>query len=1372
MKRNSGKRLISVLTALALLLFLCGSAGAENYSASTMRLLHYEGTVEIEDAGGAPRFVMENVRFSSGEAMRTGEASVASVGLDESKIVTLDEKSRVEFFQEGNTMRLKLTEGQLLLDVQEKLDENESLDIETSTMVVGIRGTIVFVSDQPAADGTEGAARMTTLGVLEGTAHVTYQDESGQKRTLPVEAGQKLVIPDVNGNGQADAESGSGAMTAADIQGFVQEQVEASPVLQNRVENASDVLQNEDGLAAADPFPAAGDWTWNGPVTLVAQSASKLYDGQPLTRPGDVLVYGLPVEFSIQVAASGSQTDAGRSVNRVSSYGIYNQRGENVTAHFSRIETVDGQLIVDPAPLTVWTGSAEKVYDGEPLTNPEVELRTVPGYEKDMTPWRNTSYVSASVNDSSETLYGISGVTWVHGTNPLTGETREIVVYAGQKLTVNLHSEENSESIEFTIETVTEEELPEEILRLYADNPDLLAQACEDTGWNPKQIAKRIAELPEEDGNKETRRGLKVSAEAAGNLMTDSTNVKIHIDTEITSYNDRALNGDEARFTPILLDESIRATATGSQTEVGESLNTYEIDWGNVNPSNYILSEELGTLTVLEAEVIPPKPTEKPTPTPKPTEEPTSTPEPTEEPTPTPEPTEEPTPTPEPTEEPTPTPEPTEEPTPTPEPTEEPTPTPEPTEEPTSTPEPTEEPTPTPEPTEEPTPTPEPTEEPTPTPEPTEEPTVTPEPTEEPTPEPTEEPTPEPTYEDAVTFTGKSAEKTYDGTALTGDVEVSGLPTGFTGNATAGGSQTDAGSSDNMVTSWQILDASGADVSSRFTNVSTVAGTLTVNPAPVTVFTGSDSKTYDGTPLVCSADARIEGMVAGDTATVTATGTITNVGTAENGYTIDWGTASASNYTVTENLGTLEVVAAEIQLTAASAEKVYDGGPLTNSLVTAVGLPAGHDISAAASGSQTDVGEAVNEVDSGYVIRNADGADVTACFAVSTVNGTLTVDPAPVTIITGSDSKTYDGVPLVCSADARIEGMAAGETATVTATGTITNVGTAENGYTIDWGTTSASNYTVTENLGTLEIVAAEIQLTAASAEKVYDGGPLTNSLVTAVGLPSEHVCSATASGSQTDVGEAVNEVDSGYMIRNADGTDVTACFAVSTVNGILKVEAQKLTVDLGEGDFDYNGEIQLPVPSVTYTNGPFEGNTETCDLSGDAGMFECSLANGETMVLTVSGAERNTGEYTLSGSSELGSSGNYEIVYQAGKSVINPCYVEITLGGTFPYQEGVTYYPEIQSAIPQGEVLPVSTSWGKVSEGKAQITFNWGSAVDVIEIQINISKTVEAGGDGDYPIPEGSASVIPNDNSGNYACYFPASMMTISEPEGIDIGG
>ena len=36
---------------------------ADSYTSTTMRLLHYEGTVEIEDASGKPRAVMENARF-------------------------------------------------------------------------------------------------------------------------------------------------------------------------------------------------------------------------------------------------------------------------------------------------------------------------------------------------------------------------------------------------------------------------------------------------------------------------------------------------------------------------------------------------------------------------------------------------------------------------------------------------------------------------------------------------------------------------------------------------------------------------------------------------------------------------------------------------------------------------------------------------------------------------------------------------------------------------------------------------------------------------------------------------------------------------------------------------------------------------------------------------------------------------------------------------------------------------------------------------------------------------------------------------------------------------------------------------------------
>ena len=86
--------------------------------------------------------------------------------------------------------------------------------------------------------------------------------------------------------------------------------------------------------------------------------------------------------------------------------------------------------------------------------------------------------------------------------------------------------------------------------------------------------------------------------------------------------------------------------------------------------------------------------------------------------------------------------------------------------------------------------------------------------------------------------------------------------------------------------------------------------TLTVTPKDATVKTGSATKTYDGTALT-NDQASIEGLVTGDTATVTANGTQTEVGSSKNGYSIAWGTAKEGNYTITEELGTLTVTEAE-----------------------------------------------------------------------------------------------------------------------------------------------------------------------------------------------------------------------------------------------------------------------------------------------------------------------------------------------------------------------------------------------------------------------------------------------------------------------------
>jgi hypothetical protein len=139
--------------------------------------------------------------------------------------------------------------------------------------------------------------------------------------------------------------------------------------------------------------------------------------------------------------------------------------------------------------------------------------------------------------------------------------------------------------------------------------------------------------------------------------------------------------------------------------------------------------------------------------------------------------------------------------------------------------------------------------------------------------------------------------------------------------------------------------AEGTDVKVTYSDDTTNAGTVTVtitgnggytgtvtktykiNPAELTVTTGSATKTYDGTALT-SSEASISGLVNGETATITATGTQTAVGSSDNTYTIAWnGTAKESNYKiVTETLGTLTVTTAPTP-TPAPPAPTPDPGP-------------------------------------------------------------------------------------------------------------------------------------------------------------------------------------------------------------------------------------------------------------------------------------------------------------------------------------------------------------------------------------------------------------------------------------------------------------
>ena len=185
------KIIVAALAAVvvAAIVIVCVIISNNKYLAKTMRLLRVEGTVNIEDSRGGSKSVTNNLRFQSGDALNTGADGLASVGLDDTKIVTLQNDSRAEFLKSGKKLELKLTKGALFFNVTEKLKADETFEIKTSTMTAGIRGTSGIVYFDETDENRE--SLIVTDGVVEISA---TNKKTGVTKTARVEAGQKVKV--------------------------------------------------------------------------------------------------------------------------------------------------------------------------------------------------------------------------------------------------------------------------------------------------------------------------------------------------------------------------------------------------------------------------------------------------------------------------------------------------------------------------------------------------------------------------------------------------------------------------------------------------------------------------------------------------------------------------------------------------------------------------------------------------------------------------------------------------------------------------------------------------------------------------------------------------------------------------------------------------------------------------------------------------------------------------------------------------------------------------------------------------------------------------------------------------------------------------
>ena len=331
-------------------------------------------------------------------------------------------------------------------------------------------------------------------------------------------------------------------------------------------------------------------------------------------------------------------------------------------------------------------------------------------------------------------------------------------------------------------------------------------------------------------------------------------------------------------------------------------------------------------------------------------------------------------------------------------------------------------------------------------------------------------------YADEIVAVANDVTMTYDGMPHRAEVTVTGVPEGYSvKTAWSGAEATDVTGADGLVANVDeivVVNAEGKDVTDSL-KITKKPGKLVIEPKELTVVTMGASKPYDGTPL--TANGKIEGFVNGETAAFAVIGSQTEVGECTNAYTIEWsGNAKRGNYTVKEELGKLEVTKSQaaIVIVPKGGKKTYDGTPLVSEGADAYGLPAGFTCEATTKGSVTNVGSAVAEIDT-YAIKNADGKDVTDQFGnVSTGFATLLVTKRPVTVVSEDASKVYDGTPLTKHEAGVTEGsMVDGESFVYEFTGTQTVAGESANSFMISAGDgTNLDNYEITKQDGTLKV--------------------------------------------------------------------------------------------------------------------------------------------------------------------------------------------------------------------------------------------------------------------------------------------------------------
>lgn len=170
--------------------------GGKDEAYRSIMVYQVEGNATITRASVGEMEAYENLMLQSGDSVAVASESSLRLKLDDDKYLLAEQDTRMNIAAEGDGENAKtyidLEQGSVTSEIQNKLGQNASYEVNTPNSIMAVRGTIFRVETAKNESGDDD----TRLSVFEGTVSVRTVKPDGtvSDEEVMVEAGQELHV--------------------------------------------------------------------------------------------------------------------------------------------------------------------------------------------------------------------------------------------------------------------------------------------------------------------------------------------------------------------------------------------------------------------------------------------------------------------------------------------------------------------------------------------------------------------------------------------------------------------------------------------------------------------------------------------------------------------------------------------------------------------------------------------------------------------------------------------------------------------------------------------------------------------------------------------------------------------------------------------------------------------------------------------------------------------------------------------------------------------------------------------------------------------------------------------------------------------------